>query len=89
MAKTVVNPEAELPPRDGDIQLTEELLAAVSVFASMKKAPAFAKRRKREASVAVRIRICGLEAAANHRSARCHLLDTGTSRQPADHSQSS
>ena len=43
MAKAVVNPEAELSPRTGDIRLTEELLAVLGVFASLKKTPAFAK----------------------------------------------
>lgn len=43
MAKTVVNPTAELPPRDGDILLSLEQLAVLNVFASVKKAPTFSK----------------------------------------------
>lgn len=43
MAKAVVNPEAELPPRPRDMQPTEDLLAALGVFASLKKTPTFAK----------------------------------------------
>ena len=43
MAKTVVNPTAELPPRPGDVLLSLEQLAVLSVFASAKKAPSFAK----------------------------------------------
>ena len=37
MAKTVVNPTAELPPRPGDVLLSLEQLAVLSVFASAKK----------------------------------------------------
>ena len=43
MAKTVVNPTAELPPRTGDIVLSLEQLAVLAVFASVKKAPTFSK----------------------------------------------
>lgn len=43
VAKTVVNPTAELPPRSGDIVLSLEQLAVLSVFASVKKAPTFSK----------------------------------------------
>ncbi len=43
MAKTVVNPSAELPPRVNDVPLSLEQLAALSVFASIKKAPSFSK----------------------------------------------
>lgn len=43
MAKTVVNPTAELPPRSCDVILSLEQLAVLAVFASVKKAPTFSK----------------------------------------------
>jgi Fe-S-cluster-containing hydrogenase component 2 len=43
MAKAVVNPEAELPSRPRDMQLTEDLLASLELFSSLKRAPTFAK----------------------------------------------
>ena len=44
MAKIVVNPEAELPARPGDVELSAEQLAALAVFSvSIKKAPSFDK----------------------------------------------
>ncbi len=43
MAKTVVNPTAELTPRVSDVPLTLEQLGALSLFTSIKKAPSFSK----------------------------------------------
>ena len=43
MAKTVVNPTAELPARASDVPLTLEQLGALSIFTSIKKAPSFSK----------------------------------------------
>jgi CRP-like cAMP-binding protein/Fe-S-cluster-containing hydrogenase component 2 len=43
VAKTVVNPTAELPPRASDVPLTLDQLGALSVFATIKKAPSFSK----------------------------------------------
>lgn len=43
MAKTVVNPTAELPPRASDIPLSLEQLGGLALFASIKKAPSFSK----------------------------------------------
>ena len=43
MAKLVVNPEAELLPRAGDIDLELSELASLEVFSSIKKLPAFEK----------------------------------------------
>ncbi len=43
MAKTVVNPTAELPPRVSDVPLSLTQLASLSLFASIKKAPTFSK----------------------------------------------
>ena len=43
MAKTVINPEAELESRTGDVELTLDQLGLLGVFASLKKGPAFAK----------------------------------------------
>ena len=43
MAKTVVNPLAQLASRPGDVELSLDQLALLEVFASLKKAPAFAK----------------------------------------------
>ncbi|HEX3600363.1 MAG TPA: hypothetical protein VHU84_09495 [Lacipirellulaceae bacterium] len=43
MAKPVINPEAELPLRPQDSQLTESQLGELGVFAALKKTPAFAK----------------------------------------------
>lgn len=43
MAKTVINPEAELAARSGDIELSLDQLSLLDVFATLKKAPAFAK----------------------------------------------
>ena len=43
MAKIVVNPEAELPVRPGDIRLSEEFLSSLKLFSSLKKTPAFSK----------------------------------------------
>jgi CRP-like cAMP-binding protein/Fe-S-cluster-containing hydrogenase component 2 len=43
VAKTVVNPTAELSPRSGDVILSLEQLAVLAVFASVKKAPTFSK----------------------------------------------
>ena len=43
MAKTVINPEAELVARPGDIDLTLDQLSLLGVFASLKKGPGFDK----------------------------------------------
>ena len=43
MAKVVVNPPAQLVPRPSDVDLTLDQLALLGVFASLKKAPSFAK----------------------------------------------
>jgi CRP-like cAMP-binding protein/Fe-S-cluster-containing hydrogenase component 2 len=43
VAKTVVNPTAELTPRTSDVPLTLDQLGALSVFAAIKKAPSFSK----------------------------------------------
>ena len=43
MAKAVVNPEAELSSRAGDVYLSLEQLGALGIFASLKKAPSFNK----------------------------------------------
>jgi len=43
LAKLVVNPEAELLPRFGDIDLKLSQLASLEVFSSIKKLPAFEK----------------------------------------------
>jgi CRP-like cAMP-binding protein len=43
VAKTVVNPTAELPPRASDVPLTLDQLGALSVFTAIKKAPSFSK----------------------------------------------
>jgi Fe-S-cluster-containing hydrogenase component 2 len=43
VAKAVVNPEAELAARAGDVLLTLEQLGLLGVFASLKKSPTFAK----------------------------------------------
>jgi CRP-like cAMP-binding protein/Fe-S-cluster-containing hydrogenase component 2 len=43
VAKAVVNPEADLSSRAGDVQLSLEQLASLGIFASLKKAPTFAK----------------------------------------------
>jgi CRP-like cAMP-binding protein/Fe-S-cluster-containing hydrogenase component 2 len=43
VAKTVVNPAAELAPRASDVPLSLEQLGALSLFASIKKAPSFSK----------------------------------------------
>jgi hypothetical protein len=43
VAKTVVNPTAELPPRASDVPLTLDQLGSLTVFAAIKKAPSFAK----------------------------------------------
>lgn len=42
MAKTVINPEAELPPRPQDGDLSPAQLALLGVFASLKRLPPFA-----------------------------------------------
>lgn len=43
MAKVVVNPESDLEPRPGDLQLTSEELAALALFKAMSKPPSFEK----------------------------------------------
>ncbi len=43
MAKTVVNPTAELPPRTTDVPLSLEQLGGLALFTSIKKAPSFSK----------------------------------------------
>jgi CRP-like cAMP-binding protein len=43
VAKAVVNPEAELSSRAGDVYLSLEQLGALGIFASLKKAPSFNK----------------------------------------------
>jgi CRP-like cAMP-binding protein/Fe-S-cluster-containing hydrogenase component 2 len=43
VAKTVVNPTAELSPRTSDVPLTLDQLGALSVFTAIKKAPSFSK----------------------------------------------
>jgi hypothetical protein len=43
VAKTVVNPTAELPPRNTDVPLSLEQLGGLALFAAIKKAPSFSK----------------------------------------------
>jgi Fe-S-cluster-containing hydrogenase component 2/CRP-like cAMP-binding protein len=43
VAKAVINPEADLPSRPGDVPLSLEQLAVLGIFASLKKAPSFNK----------------------------------------------
>jgi CRP-like cAMP-binding protein len=43
MAKVVVNPESDLEPRPGDLQLTSEELQRLSLFKGMSKPPSFEK----------------------------------------------
>ena len=43
MAKVVVNPESDLEPRPGDLQLSSEELERLSLFKAMSKPPSFEK----------------------------------------------